>query len=189
MILRFQPRLLRGSASQATRLLACLIIGVVAPLQATAIEIDFTRYLTQTVQNSGESVVHRDSFFAVSGTARLIVTSSDPEFRAAIQLNGTQVSGLNGTEGTVLLEIPVTLVADNAIVVNVQGEAGTTVSVRVKQRADIQLHVNSRVHFNTNVSDFVAAREFYGMLGFQTLTGFPDKIGRASCRERVYPCV
>ncbi len=36
------------------------------------------------------------------------------------------------------------------------------------------LELGSRVHFNTNVSNFVKAREFYGRLGFQTLSGFPD---------------
>jgi len=39
---------------------------------------------------------------------------------------------------------------------------------------DVQLNVQSWVHFNTNVSNFEASREFYGKLGFETLTGFPD---------------
>jgi catechol 2,3-dioxygenase-like lactoylglutathione lyase family enzyme len=55
-------------------------------------------------------------------------------------------------------------------------------SIRVKQIADIELHVQSRIHFNTNVSDFPAAREFYGMLGFETLTGFPDTNTQAMAR-------
>ncbi len=36
------------------------------------------------------------------------------------------------------------------------------------------LGVVSRVHFNTNVSDFEEARKFYGLLGFETMSGFPD---------------
>jgi len=42
--------------------------------------------------------------------------------------------------------------------------------------ADTQspLAVQSRVHFNTNVSNFEVARAFYGQLGFETLSGFPD---------------
>ena len=36
------------------------------------------------------------------------------------------------------------------------------------------LNVIARVHFNTNVSDFEKARAFYGDLGFETLSGFPD---------------
>ncbi len=42
--------------------------------------------------------------------------------------------------------------------------------------ADDQLALNvlARVHFNTNVSNFEQAREFYGQLGFETVSGFPD---------------
>jgi len=36
------------------------------------------------------------------------------------------------------------------------------------------LSVQSRVHFNTNVSDFETARAFYDLLGFETISGFPD---------------
>ena len=39
---------------------------------------------------------------------------------------------------------------------------------------DVTLAVNSRIHFNTNVSNFERARTFYGQLGFETLSGFPD---------------
>lgn len=35
-------------------------------------------------------------------------------------------------------------------------------------------HVLARVHFNTNVSDFERSRAFYGKLGFETISGFPD---------------
>lgn len=38
---------------------------------------------------------------------------------------------------------------------------------------DVELNVLAWVHFNTNVSDFTASRAFYGVLGFETLTGFP----------------
>jgi catechol 2,3-dioxygenase-like lactoylglutathione lyase family enzyme len=41
-------------------------------------------------------------------------------------------------------------------------------------QGDVELQVTSRIHFNTNVRDFEAARAFYGALGFETLTGFPD---------------
>lgn len=34
--------------------------------------------------------------------------------------------------------------------------------------------VLARVHINTNVSDFEASRDFYGKLGFDTVSGFPD---------------
>ncbi len=42
------------------------------------------------------------------------------------------------------------------------------------EEAQPELHVLSRVHFNTNVSNFAAARAFYGKLGFETVSGFPD---------------
>ena len=41
-------------------------------------------------------------------------------------------------------------------------------------QGDVELQVTSRIHFNTNVRDFESARAFYGALGFETLTGFPD---------------
>ena len=44
------------------------------------------------------------------------------------------------------------------------------------------LSVQARVHFNTNVSDFEAARAFYGALGFETLSGFPDANTQAMAR-------
>jgi len=47
---------------------------------------------------------------------------------------------------------------------------------------DVQLQVFSRVHFNTNVSDFATSRTFYGMLGFETFSGFPDTNTQAMAR-------
>ncbi len=44
------------------------------------------------------------------------------------------------------------------------------------------LSVQAWVHFNTNVSDFEAARAFYGALGFETLSGFPDANTQAMAR-------
>lgn len=43
-------------------------------------------------------------------------------------------------------------------------------------RADdaAELSVLARVHFNTNVSNFSEARAFYGKLGFETISEFPD---------------
>ena len=44
------------------------------------------------------------------------------------------------------------------------------------------LSVQARIHFNTNVSDFESARAFYGALGFETLSGFPDANTQAMAR-------
>lgn len=42
------------------------------------------------------------------------------------------------------------------------------------QAEEVSLSVQSRVHFNTNVSDFETAQAFYAQLGFETISGFPD---------------
>ncbi|MCY4212210.1 MAG: VOC family protein [Gammaproteobacteria bacterium] len=50
------------------------------------------------------------------------------------------------------------------------------------QEASPKLNVQTRVHFNINVSDFESARSFYGALGFATLSGFPDANTQAMAR-------
>ena len=45
-----------------------------------------------------------------------------------------------------------------------------------------QTEVQGRIHFNTNVSNFEKARAFYGQLGFETLSGFPDTNTQAMAR-------
>ncbi|MCX7063216.1 MAG: hypothetical protein NT024_01305 [Proteobacteria bacterium] len=74
------------------------------------------------------------------------------------------------------------LVEKNSMTVTLDGPSTAALSIRVKQVADIELHVQSGVHFNTNVANFDAAREFYGKLGFTTLTGFPDTNTQAMAR-------
>jgi catechol 2,3-dioxygenase-like lactoylglutathione lyase family enzyme len=152
----------------------CLVVTALLPFHALATEINFTRHLSQYTWGPGEQEILRDSFFGVPGSARLIVTSPGNEARVTIQLNGIEVVGANSANGIARLGVPITLVDNNAITVTPGGALGSSVSVRVLQVADVKLHVESRVHFNTNVSNFVAAREFYGKLGFKTLMGFPD---------------
>lgn len=156
------------------RLVACLVLAATVPLQVNAAEIDLTRYLSHHVGSAtqGQPGVKEGSFFAVPGSARLIVTGLDGEAGATIQLNGEEVVGPHSVPGTGRLELPIAVLEDNSVVLS--GLQDGRVTVRVKQTADIELHVQSRVHFNTNVSDFSAAREFYGKLGFETLSGFPD---------------
>jgi catechol 2,3-dioxygenase-like lactoylglutathione lyase family enzyme len=172
----------KSLAMRMLRVIVPLIVMVMVPLQAAAAEIDFTRYLSNHlsdhIRQAGDQDPHHDAFFGVPGGARLIVTSlsSKPgdELEVSIQLNGIEVVGGNSVGATSGLELPITLVANNAISVTFDGPAESSLSIRVKQMADLDLHVQSRVHFNTNVSDFVAASEFYGKLGFETLSGFPD---------------
>jgi catechol 2,3-dioxygenase-like lactoylglutathione lyase family enzyme len=114
------------------------------------------------------------SFFGVAGPARVIVTAQSGEPVVTVRLNGVDVLDGQALRQTPSLEIPVELAEANTIAVSVRGGDGAAASVRVKQRADVTLNVISWVHFNTNVSDFDEARAFYGMLGFETMFGFPD---------------
>ena len=149
--------------------LAGLVLAV-APLVSNAAEIDFTRYLAQLSPTPEASASHKESFFAVSGTGRLLVTGSGG---ARIHLNGIEVVGPDSVPATGNIEVPVPLREDNAIMIAL-ADPGSTVAIRVKQLAEVELNVLSRVHFNTNVSDFAAARDFYTGLGLETLSGFPD---------------
>jgi len=78
--------------------------------------------------------------------------------------------------------IPVALKRDNSIRVIHTSEDPVCAGARVKQSVEITTHALSRVHFNTNVSDFAVAREFYGSLGFATVSGFPDTNTQAMAR-------
>ena len=143
------------------------------------------------------------TFKAQTGSARLFISAANPagnfrNTRLEILLNGETLPLSGLAIGLEAVEVPVELTLDNHIDVRLvpwkfpaaeiqphptSDENLASISdrvfnysleVRIKQRAEVQLHVQSRVHFNTNVSDFAAAREFYGKLGFKTLSGFPD---------------
>ena len=171
---------------RATLLLLCLSLMLIVPRLAGAATIDLTRLVAQysTLYNKSadESRVHEESFFGVPGQARLIVTGSSGEANVTIELNGRGVVGPSSVNASAPLEIPVVLVEKNSMTVTLDGPSTAALSIRVKQVADIELHVQSRVHFNTNVANFDAAREFYGKLGFTTLTGFPDTNTQAMAR-------
>ena len=62
------------------------------------------------------------------------------------------------------------------------GQIGLAGEQAATPGASPTLSVQARVHFNTNVSDFEAARAFYSALGFDTLSGFPDANTRAMAR-------
>ncbi len=130
------------------------------PVVVESKEIELTRFVdTATAATPIQNV----SFFGVAGPASLFVTGFDSP--GQITLNGLAVTLAPGVK-----TLPVTLIENNTISVVTQNQ----VTVRVKQVADVQLHVLSRVHFNTNVSNFIEARAFYQQLGFETLSGFPD---------------
>ncbi len=151
-----------------------LTLAVIAPLSASAAAIDFTRHFSRHDNSTAEAAANQDAFTAVPGDARLIVTSSSDEASATIELNGATVAGADKFGSAGQFEVPVTLVKNNNISVTYDGAPQSSVSVRIKQVADIELHITSRLHFNANVSNFAASSEFFGKLGFGTLTGFPD---------------
>jgi catechol 2,3-dioxygenase-like lactoylglutathione lyase family enzyme len=179
---------------KALKIIGKILLGLVAliaafllfvwlmPAQVSSASIDFTRHLGQYTQAADDSIVSPDSFFGVPGNARMIVSASGEAVSASIELNGSVVAGPDSFSGSAAFEIPVSLEDSNTISVTVAAASDASVSVRVKQMAEVELHVGSRIHFNTNVSDFVAAREFYGNLGFGTLSGFPDTNTEAMAR-------
>jgi catechol 2,3-dioxygenase-like lactoylglutathione lyase family enzyme len=144
-----------------------LLALVSAPVAAK--EIDFTRYLGD---HSLSELSHETTFTGTVGEGRLMI-SALPNTNLTVSLNGKTVATVNeSVEGNV--EFNVDLLERNTITVNVTSPPPATANIRVKQRANIELNVQARVHFNTNVSNFVEARAFYGKLGFETVSGFPD---------------
>lgn len=150
-----------------------ILVNLVPPYK-NAVRIDFTRHLSSHHQDAASTEAREVSFFGVPGAARLIVTGDSREARAIVRLNGETVADLGGFTDSLQAEFPVALVKDNEISVAVDGPPGSSISVRVKQVANLEMHVQSRIHFNANVSDFPASRAFYGKLGFETISGFPD---------------
>ncbi len=169
--LKLLAKVLAGSVGVVAVL--AIVVALVPPYKS-AVQIDFTRHLSWHHQDAGNPKAGQESFFGVPGTARLIVTSDTREASATVRLNGETVASLDSFNASLQSEFPVALVKDNEISAVVKGPPGSLVSVRVKQIANLEMHVQSRIHFNANVSDFPASRAFYGKLGFKTISGFPD---------------
>jgi catechol 2,3-dioxygenase-like lactoylglutathione lyase family enzyme len=162
-------------------MLTVLVFSIVSiPLQAGAEVIDFTRFLSRYSAADNSNVDKQKSFFGVPGSARLIITTAGQIAGVTVQLNGSEVVSSDNKAGK--YEVPVTLVKDNDISVTVNGAPESSVSIRVKQEADIKLHLNRRVHFNTNVRNFDAANEFYVKIGIEEFMGFPDVNTQAMAR-------
>ncbi len=147
-----------------------------------AAQIDLTRELMQITAGSGESAPAARSFFAVPGQGRVLISGAGQLSSASLALNGQPLEGLPLQLQAQPVELPVQLREQNQLTFSASAPEPTRIVVRVKQRSDVTLHVESRVHFNANVSDFTAARAFYGQLGFKTLTGFPDTNTQAMAR-------
>ena len=167
--------------------LVLLLALICSPVAAK--EIDFTRYLgdhsfnqSNNVSNSVSNNVtnNETSFTGTVGKGRLIV-SALPNTNVTISVNGKTIAVMDKlAEGQA--EFNLDLLESNTIRVDVASPPPTAINIRVKQRANIALNVQARVHFNTNVSNFAEAREFYGKLGFVTVSGFPDTNTQAMAR-------
>ena len=137
-----------------------------------AVEIDFTRYLSHHLPNDDKQ--NKVSFFGVNGPAYLYVCIPDPKTKLIIELNGIQVFH-NGTNlSKKCFKEYIKLSKNNDLAVYFENFVDGKISIRIKQKADVNLNVISRIHFNTNVKDFNISKAFYSILGFESLSGFPE---------------
>ncbi len=162
------------------RSITCLFVSLFLNLTLLAAtvaakDIDFTRYL-------GNSANAQARFSGTNGAGRLLVKGMTADAPLVIELNGRQVLGADSVIDNGQVEVALSLASDNRIEVRSGVAVQPGLEIRVKQVAQVQLHVGARVHFNTNVSNFGEAREFYGKLGFDTLSGFPDTNTRAMAK-------
>lgn len=193
----YMPALPNGKTTMLKRIflgLSGLLLFVVVLVVATAVvlqpaepparSIEFTRFLATT----GVGAESTASFTGIDGPGTLQVSCGSGEHHVAIRLNGEDVLSADqpvacspGFSKDLTLRQSNTLEIRTPAPLPVTGEPPATaevasqpVTIRIRQRADVKLHVLSRVHFNTNVRNFEASRAFYGTLGFSTLSGFPD---------------
>ena len=164
----------QGRRVARRRLTPWYLIAVMITLPGVAEPLTLTRYLAHVDVSDGPLTAE---FAAQSGPATLVLDMAPGATRVVVELNGESVVdrrvGASGDSATEF-EVSVELAASNDIRARVQGDDSARVALRVRQAANVELNVVSRVHFNTNVSDFESARAFYGMLGFETVSGFPD---------------
>jgi len=152
-------------------LLIAVLVGalMLVPNYSQTIDVDFTRHL-QALDAGAEPA--EQTFFSVEGEGRVIIDGLAEGDSIGLTLNGAPVPLGAPAQGRI--EAPVTLLADNAVTVVMNGNEASQPTLRVKQWQTITHHVAGRIHFNTNVSDFEAARLFYRQLGFTSESGFPD---------------
>tara|TARA_B100001245_G_scaffold100459_1_gene72986 strand:- start:189 stop:1580 length:1392 start_codon:yes stop_codon:yes gene_type:complete len=137
-----------------------------------AVEIDFTRYLSHHLPKDDKQ--NKVSFFGVNGPAYLYVCIPDPKTKLIIELNGIQVFH-NGTNlSKKCFKENIKLSKNNDLAAYFENFVDGKISIRIKQKADVNLNVISRIHFNTNVKDFNISKAFYSILGFESLSGFPE---------------
>ena len=142
---------------------------------ARGAEADLTRLLTSHVRTTGAPNVFADSFFGTAGDATLIVQTGGVS-SASVSINGALVLGPDSFKNKVgAIEVPVRLLADtNSIQVVLGGKPSESLVVRIKQHADVDLHIVSRIHFQVNASDFEVSKSFYNKFGFWAWIPFPS---------------
>lgn len=161
-------------------ILAVLLVMAFVPLPATETSISFTRYLFTGENDSSKS---EWEFSATYGAALLNLQNTctdngenaDNGAAITIKLNDQKFARADQPQS-------ITLQTNNTLQLPTAPEIRQCLLVRVTQTEDVKMHVLSRVHFNTNVSSFTQARKFYGSLGFETLSGFPDTNTQAMAR-------
>jgi len=141
------------------------MLAVLATANVSAKDITLTRLLVPSV--GAENQAHEERFTATPGSALLAIQNPATELQLTVILNDQAVAIPNGSKS-----VQVELTNDNVVSISTSGIGEG--SIRITQTVDISLNVISRIHFNTNVSNFEEARAFYGMLGFDTASGFPD---------------
>lgn len=142
---------------------------------------DLTRHLADYERQAGPPNKTIDNFTASPGSATLIVTqipNANKVTRASIRINGKRILGprdfkKRSKKGAATLEVPIELTNDNQIAVRLAGKPGGAITVRVKQHVDVALNITGRIHFNTQVSNFAASKQFYQNLGFVGAFAFP----------------
>jgi len=137
-----------------------------------AVEIDFTRYLSHHLPKDDKQ--NKVSFFGVNGPAYLYVCIPDPKTKLIIELNGIQVFYNDTNLSKKCFKEDIKLSKNNDLAAYFENFVDGKISIRIKQKADVNLNVISRIHFNTNVKDFNISKAFYSILGFESLSGFPE---------------
>ena len=162
-------------------LLAFIFVFGAVPAISLAAEVDLTRHLSDYERTTASPNSYTDSFFGTDGAARLIIQNgvgSDSNSKvtsAIITLNGEKILGPDSfNKKTSEIEVPIVLMADNTLTVELRGKPGSSINVRVKQLVDVSLNITGRIHFNTNVSDYDASRAFYLAIGLVGGIPFPD---------------
>ncbi len=154
-------------------LLLVVLLGMaLVPQAPITADVELTRLLWPERDRDPSLEQPSVAFSATPGAGRLTATRHCDGAWPQVRLNGLDLRLSDAV-------LPVTLSANNELHVLT---ASACANLRITQTQSVSMHVRSRVHFNTNVSNFERAREFYGSLGFDTLSGFPDTNTQAMAR-------